>query len=62
MPDPQCLTLRAPADPATDRLRSAIERIASAGPCVLDPGQPTERRCCMCAALIDEARRALEEP
>lgn len=42
------------------RLRSALERIASARPCTLDPGLPTERSCCMCAALIAEARRALE--
>lgn len=61
MVDPQCLSLHA-RDDEIRRLRAALERIASAGPCVLDPGQSTERSCCMCAALIDEARKALEEP
>ena len=76
MPDPQRLTRRDDDDGLTAayfvglharddeirRLRSALERIAGVRPCTLDPGLPTERSCCMCAAIIDEARRALEKP
>lgn len=60
MSDPQCIDLRAPADPERARLRAALERIASTSPrewSRVDGGR-TER-CVHCRALIDEARDAL---
>lgn len=57
---PQCLTLRATADPATARLRAALERIASTSPRAWHrPGCAEDERCLHCRALIDEARDAL---
>lgn len=60
MPDPQCLSLRVPTDPATARLRAALERIASTSPRAWRRHNcGPDERCLHCLALIDEARDAL---
>lgn len=60
MPDPQCLAMRTPTDPATALLHAALERIASTSPRAWHrPGCAEDERCLHCRALIDEARDAL---
>jgi hypothetical protein len=43
----------------SEELRKTLSQIASASPCIYQPGTPQERTCVLCETFINEARDVL---